>query len=150
MSIHNMDDFEATVDAIAPHNRKTLLHHFRRYILGGWKFKANELYNTNGIYLFEKGDRLEIIIIDDEQPINQYFKFNGNTSILGNYINDSSLTDNRTIMQANYGNMMLMKACAILAMQPELTKNVKVTNIKALNLKSSRVFEESNARLIEN
>ena len=53
-------------------------------------------------------------------------------------------------MQANYGNMMLMKACALLAMEPELTKNTRVTNIKALSFKSSRVFEENNSRLITN
>lgn len=150
MSIHSIDDFEATIEAIAPSNTATLKHHFKRYILGGWKFKANDTYNSNGIYLFEKGDRLEVIIIDDEHPINRYFKFNDNTSILGSYIPDSNLTDNRTIMQASYGNMMLMKACALLAMEPELTKNTRVTNIKALSFKSPRVFEENNSRLITN
>ena len=150
MSIHSEDDFRATIDIIAPNNSNTLMHHFRRYIKGGWKFKANDVCNSNGIYLFEKGTRLEIIVVDDEQPINKYYKFNGNTSIVGNYINDGSLTDTRTVMQASYGNMMLMKACAILAMQPELTKSVKVSNIKALNFRNSRVFEENNSRLIQN
>ena len=35
MSIHSLEDFEATIEAIAPHNVTALKHHFKRYILGG-------------------------------------------------------------------------------------------------------------------
>lgn len=150
MSSHNLDDFEATIDSIAPKNNRVLKHHFKRYILGGWKFKENELCNVNGIYLFEKGNRLEIIVVDEEQAINKQYKFNGNTSILGSYIQDSPLTDDRTVMKATYGNMMLMKACALLALDPNLTQGCKVSCIKALNFHSARVFEENNERLINN
>lgn len=143
----NLDDFEAVVDSIAPRNRDVLMHHFKRYILGNWKFKANEACNVNGIYLFEKGNRLEIVIVDEEQQINKRYDFRYGNSILGSYIRNSTLTDNRIVMDSSYGNMMLMKACALLSLDPDLTKDKRVTNIKALNFHSARVYEENPTRL---
>lgn len=148
MSIHSLDDFEETVNVIAPRNIDTIMHHFKRYIKCNWKFKENEALNANGIYLFEKGDRLEIVVLDEENAINGKVKLLHGNSILGTYIKDSSITDNRVIMSNDYGNLMLMKACALLALDPKLTENKKVTNIKALNLHNARVYEENPNRLI--
>lgn len=53
-------------------------------------------------------------------------------------------------MTNDYGNLMLMKACALLSLDPELTRNKKVNNIKALNLHNARVYEENANRLITN
>lgn len=148
MSIHSLDDFEETVKVVAPRNVDTVMHHFKRYIKCNWKFKENETLNSNGIYLFEKGDKLEIVVLDEENMINGKVKLLHGNSILGTYIKDSSITDNRVVMSNDYGNLMLMKACALLALDPELTKNKKVTNIKAMNLHNARVYEENPNRLI--
>jgi hypothetical protein len=69
-------------------------------------------------------------------------------SILGNYERNSIATDSRVIMDNSYGNLMLMKACALLAIDPELTSNKKVTSIRALNFHNARVYEENPSRLI--
>lgn len=148
MQIHDLDTFEESITTIAPSNTDTLLHHFKRYILCNWKFKENTALNANGIYLFEKGDKLEIVVIDEENLINGKVDLLHGNTILGNFVKDSKATDGRTVMSNDYGNLMLMKACALLALDPELTKNKKVSNIKALNLHNARVYEENPNRLI--
>jgi hypothetical protein len=82
--------------------------------------------------------------------INQRVKLLHGDSILGTFAKNSSLTDNRQIMTSDYGNLMLMKACTLLSVDPEITKNKKILNIKALNLHNARVYEENNNRLIDN
>ena len=126
------------------------MHTFKRYIQCGWNFEENERLNANGIFLFTKDDKLEIVIIDEGHQINKDVKLPLGTSILGTFIKDGTLTDTRTIMKATYGNLMLMKALALVALDPKLTENRKIASIRALNLHQSHVYDENNSRLIEN
>ena len=144
------DEFRNTIDYVAPGNTDTLIFTFKRYIQNGWTFQENEKLNANGIYLFVKGDKLEIVVIDEGHQINKEVKLPLGTSILGSFIRDGSLTDTRTIMTATYGNLMLMKALTLVAVDPKLTENRKISSIRALNLHQSHVYDENNSRLIEN
>ena len=150
MDDRSVEEFENTVDFIAPKNKNTLVHTFKRYIQCGWNFQENEKLNANGIYLFSKGERLEIVVIDEGHAINREVKLPLGTSILGTYLRDSTLTDTRTIMKATYGNLMLLKAVALIALDSKLTENKKISSIRALNLHQSQVYDEDNSRLIEN
>ena len=150
MEDKSISEFENTVDFIAPGNKNTLLHTFKRYIQCGWNFQENNKLNANGIFLFSKDDRLEIVVIDEGHAINRKVKLPLGTSILGTYLKDSTLTDTRTIMESTYGNLMLIKAMALVALDPKLTENKKISSIRALNLHQSQVYDEDNSRLIEN
>lgn len=146
----SVQEFENTIDYIAPGNHNTIMHTFKRYIQCGWNFQENEKLNANGIYLFTKGEKLEIVVIDEGHQINKEVKLPLGTSVLGTFVRDGSLTDTRTIMKATYGNLMLMKALALVALDPKLTENRKISSIRALNIHQSHVYDENNSRLIEN
>ncbi len=150
MTSHNLDTLDDVFSSIAPGNRDTLIHHFKRFVLCNWKFKENPVLNANGIYVFEKDDYLEVVVLDEENLINQRINLLHGDSILGTFVKNSSLTDDRVVMRSDYGNLMLMKACALISLDPELTRNKKILSIKALNLHNARVYEENNTRLIDN
>ena len=79
--------------------------------------------------IFEKGNNIEIIVVDTGNNINYKSKLALGSSIAGNYIPDSQLTDNRVILENVYGNQMLMKACALVATDPAITSGKKILQI---------------------
>ena len=149
MSKRSIPDLENLIRALAPSNAHRMLHVFKRFISNGWKFKANDVANSNGILIFEKGNNIEIIVVDTGNNINYKSKLALGSSIAGNYIPDSQLTDNRVILENVYGNQMLMKACALVATDPAITSGKKILQISALNFNQSTIYTETGYKLIQ-
>lgn len=148
MTSRNISELESLLRAISPGNVHRLLHTFKRFVSNGWKFKANPSANSNGILIFEKGNNIEIVVIDTND-VTYKSKLALGKSIAGNYAHDSHLTDNRVILENIYGNQMLMKACTLLAVDPSITSGKKVLQISAMNLHQAYVFTETGYKLIQ-
>jgi hypothetical protein len=93
----------------------------------------NEELNNNGIFIFKKYDKVEIVTISDKS-LRHVFKINGQTNITGYAKNDfEDETDPIHLMSSQYGNMLLMKVACLIAKNPELVQDCKIANVKVVN-----------------
>ena len=119
---------------------------FKKYIVNGWNIVEDEVLFENGFLLFEKNGRVEIVMID-VLDLNTPFELEKGKSILGTVRTDTDITDNRKVFDARRGHMLLMKAMAFIACNPDVFKNRKIQTIKALNLHDVETLTASNSAL---
>lgn len=150
----------------------TMTNHLWKYI-NGWTLSDNLALISNGFLLFRKGGRSEIVMFTESKPLKMYHKFSkigDRTTILGSLYRDNEAgSGNTQILSAQYGNLMLMKAMAIIADNPDVFKTDKISSISAINPKTGEVsntvsndklnvnwkilvhkFKKSNLNLIDN
>ena len=93
----------------------------------------NEDLNNNGIFIFNKGGQMEIIVITADD-VHYRVPINGNYNICGAKLNDGDRgTDPYNILTSEYGNLMIMKAMALISENKDLLSGCKINNIKAIN-----------------
>lgn len=122
---------------------------FQKYIVNGWNLIENEMLYENGMLLFEKNGRVEIVMTDI-LDLNTVIPLNKGKSILGTLRGDTDITDNRRILDSRRGHMLLMKAMAFVAENQDVFKNKKIQNIKAVNLHNVETITASNSTLTIN
>jgi hypothetical protein len=94
-------------------------------------------------------------MFNEVKSLKEYHKFDNikkGTTILGAlYGDDEAGSGNRQILSSQYGNLMLMKAMAIISEDPLLFKDEKICSISAINPRYGEVLNTiSNAKLNEN
>ena len=129
--------------------RDHLQFQFQKYIVNGWNLIENETLYENGILLFEKNGRVEIVMTDI-LDLNTQIPLKNGKSILGTVRGDTDITDNRRILDSRRGHMLLMKAMAFVAENQDVFKNKKIQNIKAVNLHEVETITASNSTLTIN
>ena len=132
-------------------SRNFLKNQFEKYYKNGWVLTINEELNNNGIFIFKKYDKVEIVTISDKS-LRHVFKINGQTNITGYAKNDfEDETDPIHLMSSQYGNMLLMKVACLIAKNPELVKDCKIANVKVVNPWHRTISEaHSNKNFVHN
>lgn len=132
----------------------TMVNHLQKYV-DGWTLEDNLALISNGVLLFRKGNRSEIVMFTESKSLFAYHKFGNNkngTTILGMlHGDDDTGSANTQILSAQYGNIMLIKAAAIISDNPSIFANCKISSISAINPQRGEVLNTiSNKKLIEN
>jgi hypothetical protein len=93
----------------------------------------NKELNNNGIFFFKKHDKIEIVVLS-EKDLHYIFKINEQVNITAfKKYDDEQETDLFNVMNTQYGNMLLMKIACLIATNPELIRDSKITTVKVLN-----------------
>lgn len=115
-----------------------LKNQFRKYYINSWYLVVNEELNNNGIFLFQKNDQIDIVVLS-EKDLHYIYELVGKNgkkthTVLGGRLNDDEEgTDRYKVMSSQYGNMLLMKVAALLSQNPELISDRKINTIKVIN-----------------
>jgi hypothetical protein len=97
----------------------------------------------------------EIVMLEEIKGLFDYHKFPNvkkGTTILGMKYSDSETgSGNRHILSSQYGNLMLVKAMAIVAKHPEVFKHCKIAKISAINPRRGEINDNTmNSTLLHN
>lgn len=132
-------------------NRETIKNQFRYYVLNGWEYEDNSDYANNGIFVFRKGDRKEIVAIDS-RLLSAIENIGRGHTILGATKKDGDV-DTTEILSSEYGNLLLMKLCAFVSTnREELLEDgkYKIARMRVLNPFHGTEYTALNKTLIEN
>ena len=133
-NIRNIQQLEDFAQNLSMRNKTTIVRTFEKYITQHWLYKGNDELAGNGIFLFEKGDRCEIVMMDTAEGLHKRVELNRGTSILGDILRDNEYgVDKRFHLDASIGNMLLMKAVSFMSNHADYFKTKKVSRIIAFN-----------------
>ena len=138
-------------------SKEYLKNTFRKYYRNHWNLVARPDLNKNGIFIFTKANQMEIIVIS-EKDLHRRIDINGNQNICGAKLKDGQIgTDDINVLSSEYGNLMIMKAAAIIANNPSILfgadgkQEFKINAIKAINpWRATEVNTFSNRAIIDN
>ena len=134
LNIKSRDELKSLAKQITKTHFDEMQRVFEKYIVNGWTLNPDKTLLGNGIFLFQRGDRSEIVMIETADGLHGKVKLDRGTSILGNFFYDDEFgTDNRFYLEATVGNMLLMKAVSFAASKPDFFKLKKLTRITAFN-----------------
>ena len=129
----NEEVMETWLGAFSPSSKNFLKDQFKKYYKNGWSLTINEELNNNGIFIFAKNDKVEIVTLSDKS-LHHIFRINGQANIAGYAkMDNEDETDPINLMNSQYGNMLLMKIACLIAKNPELLQDRSITNVKVLN-----------------
>lgn len=138
-------------------NSEYIVKVFTPYISGKWNLVSDDLMLANGIFLFQSGDRYELVMVDTHNPYAEIDWDHGNTrrnytSILGAFMaDDEEGIDERWVLHNFYGNMSMLKGLIFMGLHPEYFKNGCMLNrVCTMSLFHDAIMEESNEKLAEN
>lgn len=139
------------LNAFGEEQQQFLITEFKKYYNNGWNFVADDALNSNGIFLFNKNDQMDMIILDSHN-VRQQLTINGQTNICGTKLKDGEDgTDPYNLFKAEYGNLLLMKGVSIIASNPKLLNNCKLNTMKVINpWHSTEFMSYSNSKLVNN
>lgn len=133
-----------------------LKNEFRKYYTNGWQVVVNPELNSNGIFIFKKNDKIDMICIT-EKDVHHVVPITHTSGKLTHNILGSKLLDNAEgtdplfTMNSQWGNIVLMKMMAIIAANPEIFGDAKISLIKTINpWHQSEVPSPSNKILKDN
>ena len=94
-------------------------------------------------------------MLEEFKGLFEYYKFPNvkkGTTILGKKYSDSETgSGNRHILSSQYGNLMLVKAMAVVAKHPEVFKHCKIAKISAINPRRGEINDNTmNSTLLHN
>lgn len=130
--------------------RESFRLQFKKYIKQRWEFVENKDYNSNGIFIFKKGDRVEFVIVDS-RLLSGIEELEKGHTILGNTRTDGE-TDTTVVLNAEYGNLLLMKAAACIALNRKdiLRDGEKISQVRVVNPYHGTEFSILNSVLLQN
>jgi hypothetical protein len=105
--------------------------------------------------IFRGNSSSEIVMLEELKGLYEYHQFankkNG-TTILGKKFGDFETgSGNRHILSAQYSNLMLIKAMAIISKHQEIFKNCKIAKISAINPRRGEINDTTlNSTLLQN
>lgn len=145
----NVDDFASHWDI---GSRSFLRSQFKRYFTNGWNFERNDSLNSLGIFIFSKGNKVEIVSITDQSlknRINLGTKKDPRYTILGKTKKDSKV-NNKEILSSTGGHMELMKAMTYIAMNQDKFVNKQIVEVRVVNAIDGEEDTVANSKLINN
>ena len=136
-------------------NVQSIIMKLAKYLSSEWSLVDNEAMIANGCLMFQGAGRTEIIMIEDVKSIKEMHKFpnmkNG-TTILGMLYGDTEVESRSgDLLNAQYENLMIMKAMAFISENPELFTNHPISSISAMNIRRGEVSDNiMNSTIIKN
>lgn len=128
----SFDQFAKDLNHSNPNYIKNI---FKKYINDNWEMQSNEALCAEGIYIFCKNGRAEIVNLSNQDLFRKIKLKNGSQTVLQNMIYDTEVgTDNTKTLNTLYGNFLTLKSMMLLAQVKDLlTPGTKVQAIKVLN-----------------
>lgn len=136
-------------------DQKYIVTAFRRY-LNGWSLISDAGMVSQGLFLFQKGDLIEMVVLDTYNPYSKINWEHANsvrkwTTILGHFKADDEYVDKRWVLTNFQCNLCFMKGFIFLAQHPDLfSKGVSLNKIATMSLNKNAYVEESLEKLNEN
>ena len=124
---------------------------FRKYAQSDWELISNDELHNDGIYIFDKNGRTEIVCLSNLDLFRPIKLKKGSQTILQNIIyNDEVGTDTTKTLNTLYGNFLNMKVMMLLAQNPTIIKpNSKVQAIRIANLRQEQSMDQSLNLLVD-
>ena len=124
---------------------------FRKYAQNDWELISNDELHNDGIYIFDKNGRTEIVCLSNLDLFRPIKLKKGSQTILQNIIyNDEVGTDTTKTLNTLYGNFLNMKVMMLLAQNPTIIKpNSKVQAIRIANLRQEQSMDQSLNLLVD-
>ncbi len=139
------------LSAFNDESRTFLIQSFKKYYKNGWSLVQNDDLNSNGIFLFNKNDKMEMVILTEKDP-RYLIRLNDHENICGTKLADNANgTDPYFMFKSYTGNMLFMKGMAILATNPKLLGDCKLAGMKVVNpWHATEFYSYSNSKLVDN
>lgn len=113
-------------------NKRTFVkYQFKKYINDNWDFVNDKNLISAGIFIFKKDGVAEIVVLSNKQLL-QKVNLGMGTSLLGK-TTENAYVNSKEILDANYGNIEIMKAMLYVSQHQDLFKNFKIAEIRAVN-----------------
>lgn len=125
-----------------------LIYSFRKYIVGGWKLYKDPILADNGILLFEKDQRYEIVVLD-VVGLNKIHKMTYKDTVLGNRRVPTDIQDSSVTLDSRWGHLLLMKTMLVVNENPDLIRG-RIQEIKAINIHEAEEVSTSLSILQDN
>lgn len=124
---------------------------FRKYAQNDWELISNDELHNDGIYIFDKNGRTEIVCLSNLDLFRPIQLKKGSQTVLQNIIyNDEVGTDTTKTLNTLYGNFLNMKVMMLLAQNPTIIKpNSKVQAIRIANLRQEQSMDQSLNLLVD-
>lgn len=126
-----LDPLEYYLHTRTDETQRNLRHIFRKYIYGGWTLIDDDTLLTNNFFIFEKGGRFEIVMLDTS-ALNYMYEMEYDNSVIGNA--KPNIKDNSKFLDSRRGHWLLIKAMALVAHKPGIFENGRIQSIEAVNL----------------
>lgn len=136
-------------------NIQSIVMKLSKYLSSEWSLVDSDVMIANGCLMFQGAGRTEIIMIEDVKSIKEMHKFPNmkeGTTILGMLYGDTEVeSKSGDLLNAQYENLMIMKAMAFVSENPELFANHPITSISAMNIRRGEVSDNiTNSTIIKN
>lgn len=150
--IKNIQGGQATFDTIAdgvPDMHKDWIKtQFKRYFDEYWTFNEDDILNSNGIFIFEKGGVCEIVMIAND-PLSNVINLGMGTSILGSNTKDMYVNKTK-IFESSYGHIRLMECMIYISQNQDRFKDRQIQQLRVINPTSGEEVSALNSKLIDN
>ena len=124
---------------------------FKKYVKQGWSLINREDLLSNGIFVFQLGDRSEIIMVGVGDLHFIFDKLTKGKTVLGQFVGDDEFgNDSSYVLNSNRGHLLEMKAMMFVAQNPELFEECPIGRIKAVTLHNGTRISDGNLILQEN
>ena len=127
------------------------------YVKNGWKIISNEQLLANGIIIFSntKAERPEYdIVMLSNRHLHTRYDFAKSittsrhaTSVAGAFFYDDEGIDNKNVLIAEYGNMLLMKAMAYITSNTDFFRQATIRSVRAWNINQGEETYAGNTML---
>lgn len=122
---------------------------FERYIKDeGWSFDSNEDLISAGIFIFTKGGKSEVVILE-RNDLNTVIDLGLGKTILGKNTKDKYIDKNK-ILQSSNGNLALMQAMIYIAAHQDDFKNRMISEVSVVNVEQGEEQTHLPSKLIYN
>lgn len=131
VEIHGEKDYTKIVGNVAKENQIILQEQFKKYFKQDWDFNNDTTLISAGIFMFTKGDQIEIVVMTNEGLFDTMNLGVGNT-ILGKNTKNKHV-GLRNILPASNANLAMMKAMIFISENQQMFKGKKIVQVRAFN-----------------
>ena len=133
-----------------PESQRALLkNQFKKYILDDWELESDDMQISAGFFIFSKGAEVEIVTLTNARLFDVH-NLGFGTTVLGKTKRNKNV-GSKEILDANNGNLELIKTMIFIANNQAWFKNRKITQIRAFNPWDGQVLQTVlNEQLLQN
>lgn len=134
---------------IAPiDSRPWIQNQFKRYFDEHWTFNEDDVLNANGIFIFEKGNTSEIVMLS-EDPLSNVINLGVGTTILGRNTKDT-FVNKSDIFESSYGHIRLMEVMIYISQNQDKFQDKKIQQVRVINPNYAQETSALNSQLVKN
>lgn len=147
----NLDGLYDWANQVSRGNALENIANFKKYVSQGWTLVNQPELFSNGIFVFQLGQRSEIVMLGIGDLHVIYTGLDKGKTVLGSKVDDTSFgNDSSYVLNSNRGHLLEMKALMFVVQNQELFKNCPIGRIRTLTLHNKTRVSDSNSRLQEN